>query len=74
MSMGVLAGERYWRQAFNMGFLVEEGVIGAEGRELFWFAETARDIWDGILRSYEVEGETLFRIPGFYSLAGCQVL
>jgi uncharacterized protein (TIGR00730 family) len=59
----VLVGERYWRQAFNVDFLVEEGVIDAEDRELFWFAETAQDIWDGIVRWYEDAGEPLFRLP-----------
>lgn len=59
----VLVGERYWRQAFNVDFLVEEGVIDAEDRELFWFAETAQDIWDGIVRWYEDAGAPLFGQP-----------
>jgi uncharacterized protein (TIGR00730 family) len=37
----VLVGEPYWQQVFNADFLVEEGVIDPEDRELFWFAETA---------------------------------
>jgi uncharacterized protein (TIGR00730 family) len=45
----VLVGESYWRRAVDMEFLVDEGVIDLEDRELFWFAETAQDIWDGIL-------------------------
>jgi uncharacterized protein (TIGR00730 family) len=56
----VLVGESYWRQAFNVDFLVEEGVIDAEDRELFWFAETAEEIWDGILHWHEANGEPLF--------------
>ena len=44
----VLVGESYWRGAVNIDFMVEEGVIDPEDRELFWFAETAQDIWDGI--------------------------
>jgi uncharacterized protein (TIGR00730 family) len=56
----VLVGEDYWRQAFNVDFLVAEGVIDAEDRELFWFAETAREIWDGILHWHEANGEPLF--------------
>ncbi len=56
----VLVGERYWQQAFNVGFLVEEGVVDPEDRELFWFAETAQEIWDGILHWHEVNGEPLF--------------
>ena len=44
----VLVGESYWRRAVDFDFLVDEGVIDPEDRELFWFAETAQDIWDGI--------------------------
>lgn len=56
----VLVGEHYWRQVFNADFLVEEGVIDPEDRDLFWFAETAQDIWDGILQWYERLEEPLF--------------
>jgi uncharacterized protein (TIGR00730 family) len=56
----VLVGEAYWRQAFNVDFLVDEGVIDIEDRELFWFAETAQEIWDGVLHWHEVNGEPLF--------------
>jgi len=55
----VLVGEEYWRQAFNADFLVDEGVIDPEDRELFWYAETAQEIWNGILRWHEVNGEPL---------------
>jgi uncharacterized protein (TIGR00730 family) len=44
----VLVGEKFWRQALNIDFLVEQGVIDAEDRELFWYAETAEEIWDSI--------------------------
>ena len=46
----VLVGESYWRKAVNVDFLVDEGVIDPEDRDLFWYAESARDIWDGIQR------------------------
>ena len=49
----VLVGEAHWRKAFDMDFLVEEGVIDIEDWELFWFAETADDIWEGPLCWYE---------------------
>jgi len=55
----VLVGEDYWRQAFNVDFLADEGVIDAEDRDLFWFAETAEEIWDGILHWHEANGEPL---------------
>ncbi len=56
----VLVGARYWRQAFNVDFLVDEGVIDEEDRDLFWFAETAHEIWDGIRRWHRANGDELF--------------
>jgi len=56
----VLAGESYWRQAVNIDFLVAEGVIDPEDRELFWYAESAQDIWDGILRWHQANGTPLY--------------
>ncbi len=50
----VLVGERFWRQAFDVDFLVDEGVIDEEDRELFWFAESARQIWDSIRDWYQL--------------------
>ena len=55
----VLVGEAYWRRAVDMDFLVDEGTIDAEDRDLFWFAETAQDIWNGILHWHEASGEPL---------------
>jgi uncharacterized protein (TIGR00730 family) len=55
----VLVGEEYWRKVVDIDFLVEEGVIEAEDRELFWFAESAPMIWDGLLRWYEKSDEDL---------------
>jgi uncharacterized protein (TIGR00730 family) len=55
----VLVGEDYWRRAFDVAFLADEGVIDAEDRELFWFAETAKEIWDGILYWYDACGAPL---------------
>ena len=56
----VLVGERYWRKAFDVDFMVEEGVIDAEDRELLWHAETAQEIWQGILQWHETNGTPLF--------------
>ena len=55
----VLVGESYWRQAVNLDFLVDEGVIDQEDRDLFWFAETAEQIWNGILHWHDTSGEPL---------------
>jgi predicted Rossmann-fold nucleotide-binding protein len=56
----VLAGESYWRRVINFEALAEEGVIDAEDLELFWFAESAEDIWDGILAWHQANGTSLF--------------
>jgi len=55
----VLVGESYWRSAVNFEFLKQEGVIADEDLELFWFAETAQEIWDGILHWYDKSGVPL---------------
>lgn len=55
----ILVGEAYWRRVFNPDFLVEEGVIAPEDRKLFWYAETAQEIWDGVLAWRAAAGEPL---------------
>lgn len=55
----VLVGEGYWRSAINFDFLVEEGTIDPEDRDLFWFAETAEDIWNDIQLWHETCGQPL---------------
>jgi uncharacterized protein (TIGR00730 family) len=54
----VLVGEAYWRKAFDVDFLVAEGVIEEEDRDLFWYAETAPEIWEGIQHWHSLSGET----------------
>ena len=55
----ILVGEDYWRKVFDPDFLVAEGVIDPEDRDLFWYAETANEIWEDILRWYELAGKPL---------------
>lgn len=55
----VLVGQEYWRRALDFEFLADEGVIDAEDRELFWFAETADEIWCSILDWYDACGTPL---------------
>ncbi|HWB49110.1 MAG TPA: TIGR00730 family Rossman fold protein [Stellaceae bacterium] len=59
----ILVGEAYWRRAFDVDFLVSEGTIDPEDRELFRYAETAQDIWRDILLWYEMRGTPLLA-PG----------
>ena len=56
----VLVGRRYWEHAFDVDYLTDEGVIDPEDRDLFWYAETAPEIWRGILRWHEANGTPLF--------------
>jgi uncharacterized protein (TIGR00730 family) len=56
----VLVGEEYWRRAVDFDFLVDEGAIEREDRELFWFAESAEEIWRSILAWHEQRGSPLF--------------
>jgi uncharacterized protein (TIGR00730 family) len=60
----VLIGESYWRRVFNPEFLFQEGVIDAEDLDVFWFAETAADAWQSILRWYAMKGEPLIATEG----------
>lgn len=55
----ILVGESYWRRVFDPEFLVAEGVVDPEDRDLFWFAETAEDIWNDILHWHELTGGPL---------------
>ena len=55
----MLVGEEYWRNVIDLDFLVDEGVIDVEDRDLFWYAETAEMIWTGLLNWYEQSDEDL---------------
>lgn len=56
----ILVGEAYWRRVFDPEFLVDEGVIDPEDRDLFWFSESAENIWRDIVYWYEACGRPLF--------------
>jgi uncharacterized protein (TIGR00730 family) len=55
----VLVGREFWRGAFDVDFLAREGVIDEEDRDLFWYAERADEIWNGILAWHEANGSPL---------------
>jgi len=55
----ILIGRRYWERAVDFEFLLDEGVIDSEDRDIFWFAETAQEAWQGILDWYEQGNEPL---------------
>ena len=55
----VLVGERYWRALVDFDFLVSEGMIDAEDRDLVMFAETASETWAAIQDWYAKRGRTI---------------
>ena len=57
-------GQDCRRRVSDVEFLVEEGVIDPEDRDLFWFAETARDIWQDIQRWHEEAGRPMLPATG----------
>lgn len=59
----ILVGRAYWSKVFDADFLVDEGVIDPEDRELFWYAETAQEIWNDIERWYARTGLPLVETP-----------
>ena len=59
----VLVGESYWRRTFDPDFLLEQGMIDPEDRDLFWFAESAEAIWRDILAWHEHRGQPLGCVP-----------
>lgn len=59
----ILLGKSYWSRVFDIDFLVDEGVIDPEDRNLFWFAESAEEIWEDIVRWYDRSGKLFVASP-----------
>lgn len=55
----ILVGKKHWRRIFDIDYMVDEGVVDEEDRELFWHAESADAIWNGISEWYERTGTPL---------------
>ena len=55
----ILVGQDYWRRAFDPDFLVDEGVIAPEDRDLFCFAESADEIWGAIRLWHQAAGRPI---------------
>ncbi|MDE2280453.1 MAG: LOG family protein [Xanthomonadaceae bacterium] len=58
----VLVGEDYWRRVFDVDYLLDAGSIDEEDRELFWYAETAEETWQGILDWHVRNGSPLLPV------------
>jgi uncharacterized protein (TIGR00730 family) len=55
----ILVGQAFWQRAFDVDFLVSEGVISTRDRQLFSYAETADQIWTEICSWHREAGQTL---------------
>jgi uncharacterized protein (TIGR00730 family) len=55
----VLVGKEFWQRAIDLEFLAERGLIDPQDRVLFWYAETAEQIWTGIIDWYVEAGSPL---------------
>jgi uncharacterized protein (TIGR00730 family) len=58
----VLVGKAFWDRVFKLDALISEGMIDAEDRHLFRFAESAREAWDIILDWYVKRGQPLIDV------------
>jgi len=55
----ILVGEDFWKNAINFDYLLDEGVIDAEDMELFWYAQSAEEIWESIIHWHRQNGKPL---------------
>jgi uncharacterized protein (TIGR00730 family) len=55
----ILVGRDFWKSVLDFDLLVSEGMIGANDHKLLVYAETADEIWSGILDWYAQRKRTL---------------
>jgi uncharacterized protein (TIGR00730 family) len=55
----VLVGETFWQRAVNLEFLEASGLVDSTATKLYWYAETAQQIWDSIVAWYAAAGDPL---------------
>ena len=56
----ILIGKEYWMHLVNFDVFEEEGVVDSEDKELFWFAESAEEAWEGMKAWHEANNTPLF--------------
>ena len=56
----IFIGKSYWSKLINFEMFEEEGVIEPEDRELFWFAESAQEAWEGMQAWHQANKTPLF--------------
>lgn len=53
----ILLGEKFWRRAVDLEFLVDEGTIDPEHARLVTYVETAEEAWNVIVEFYRQRAE-----------------
>ncbi len=53
----IFIGREYWEKLIDFDMLEIEGVIDSEDRELFWFAESATEAWEG-MKAWHIANKT----------------
>jgi uncharacterized protein (TIGR00730 family) len=68
----IMYGSQYWRQAINLQFLADEGVIADEHLELIHYADTPQQAWDQIREFHASQAAAVTRAqePGAKKEAG----
>ncbi len=56
----IFIGREYWEKLIDFEMLEIEGTIDPEDRELFWYAESAQEAWEGMLAWHEANKTPLF--------------
>jgi predicted Rossmann-fold nucleotide-binding protein len=59
----ILIGREFWSRAVDFPYLVQEGVIDPEDKDLFCFAETSDEILQIIADWYAQAGDPLIEKP-----------
>jgi len=52
----ILFGKEFWRKAFDLDYLADQGTISPGDQDIIDYAETADDAWNIISAFYELEG------------------
>jgi len=56
----VLVGQEYWERLIDINFMEDESMITSEDRSLFWYAQSAEEIWEGLITWHETNKTPLF--------------
>jgi len=55
----VLVGRQHWQRVFDLDYLVDEGLLQESSRSLFWYCESAAEIWSTITDWHRTNEQSL---------------